>query len=112
MKPFSVTAALLGFLSPVLAGAGSSQVVLPAEFKPPQVFKNANLVHIISLEKSYVKEQINVLIENSSKEPQTEYYLPFTAEQIARVGGFEVKDRKDAAAGPFSSEVVDIDPKR
>ncbi|KJZ72585.1 hypothetical protein HIM_07944 [Hirsutella minnesotensis 3608] len=115
MKPLSIASALLGLLAASVAGSASSQpksskVTLPAEFKPPQVFKNANLVHIISLEKNYVKEQINVLVENVSKKPQDEYFLPFTADQMARVGGFEVKDRKDTNAGPFKAEVVEYDP--
>lgn len=115
MKPFSIATALLGLISSALATESSSReskVTLPAEFKPPQVFKNANLVHIISLEKNYAKEQINVLVENVSSEDQDEYYLPFTAEQISRVGGLEVKDRKDAAAGPFTAQVVEYDPLR
>lgn len=116
MKPVSFTAALFGLLSPVIAGSGQSKPAAssdsPAEFKPPQVFKNTNLVHIISLEKNYVKEQINVLVENTSKEPQDEYYLPFTTEQIARVGGFEAKDRKDTSSGQFTVEAVEYDPNR
>lgn len=112
MKSLSVVAALFGLLSPVLAGAAQSNVVLPAEFKPPQVFKNVNLVHIISAEKSFVKDNINVVIENTSKEPQDEYYVPFTSEQIARIGGFEVKDRKNSEAGQFATEVVEIHPER
>jgi|SRR5687767_7674454 oligosaccharyltransferase complex subunit alpha (ribophorin I) len=111
MKPFSVAAALLGLASSALAAAGTSKVALPAEFKPPQVFKNANLVHIISLEKNYVKEQINVLIENVGSEPQDEYFVPFTFEQLSRVGGFEVKDRKDATV-EFAAEIVEYDPTR
>lgn len=118
MKPFSLATALLGLVSSALATAAteapshSSKVVLPADFKPPQVFKNANLVHIISLEKNYAKEQINVLIENVASEPQDEYFLPFTADQVSRVGGFEVKDRKDATAGPFATEIVEFNPSR
>lgn len=114
MKPFSAATALLGFLSTALAGAATetSKVNLPSEFKPPQVFKNANLVHIVSLEKNYVKEQINVLIENIAKEPQDDYFLPFAADQISRVGGFEVKDRKDASNGPFVAEAVEYDALR
>ncbi|EXA52802.1 oligosaccharyl transferase complex subunit OST4 [Fusarium oxysporum f. sp. raphani 54005] len=111
MKPFAITTALFSFVSFALAGATTdsktSKVILPVDFKPPQVFKNANLVHVISLEKTYVKEQINVLVENVAKEPQTEYYVPFTAEQLPRIGGFEVKDRKDANAGPFVAETVE-----
>lgn len=111
MKLFSVAPALLAIFSGVTA-AVSSNNRLTLDFKPPQVFKNANLVHVVSLEKNYVKEQINVLVENVSKEPQDEYYLPFTADQLARVGGFEVKDRKDATSGPFVSGPVEYDPKR
>jgi len=102
--------ALLLSVLPHLSSASS--VNLPSTFKPPQVFKNANLVHVVSLEKNYVKESINVVIENISKEPQDEYFLPFTADQMARVGGLEVKDRKDTAAGPFTVEAVEYDPNR
>lgn len=113
MKPFSIAAALLGLVSSALATESrQSTVTLPAEFKPPQVFKNTNLVHIISLEKNYAKEQINVLVENISPGEQYEYYLPFTAEQLSRVGGLEVKDRKDTTAGSFTAEVVEYDPLR
>lgn len=121
MKPFSIataTAALLFSAVGSWADTGApalsqtSTLVLPKEFKPPQVFKNANLVHVISLEKSYVKEQVNVVIENASKEPQDSYFIPFTADQLSRLGGFEVKDRKDANAGPFQANVVEYDPLR
>ncbi|TWU74475.1 dolichyl-diphosphooligosaccharide--protein glycosyltransferase subunit 1 [Metarhizium rileyi] len=111
MKPLSIASSFLAVASSAFAATpSSSKDSQPAQFKPPQVFRNANLVHIISLEKNYAKEQINVLIENVSKEPQSEYYIPFTTERIARVGGFEVKDRKDANAGPFDSEAVEYDP--
>ena len=116
MKSSSIAATLFSILSTVLASAKestqTSKVTLPVEFKPPQVFKNSNLVHIISLEKNYAKEQLNILIENISKEPQNEYFLPFTADQIARVGGFEVKDRKDANSGTFAAEIVEYDSNR
>ena len=69
-------------------------------------------MHVISVEKNYVKESINVAIENIGKEPQDEYFLPFTAEQMSRVGGMEVKDRKDTNAGPFTTEAVEFDPDR
>lgn len=112
MKPLSIAAGLLSLLSSAIASsnqeaAGTSKV---ANFKPPQVFKNANLVHIISVEKNYVKEQINVLVENVASTPQDEYYLPFTTEQMVRMGGFEVKDRKDASLGPFTAEATKPDP--
>lgn len=96
---------LFSLIAPAIAAAESANK-LPADFKPPQVFKNANLVHVISLEKNYVKEQLNVVIENTSKEPQSEYYVPFSAEQLARVGGFEAKDRKVADSASFKAEPV------
>ncbi|KAL2167519.1 hypothetical protein VTG60DRAFT_1142 [Thermothelomyces hinnuleus] len=114
MKTSAVFSAFLSLLS--LASAASSDgkssstsTTLPATFKPPQVFKNANLVHIISVEKNYVKENINVLIQNIDKEAQDEYFVPFTADQMSRLGGVEVKDRKDSSAGLFVAEAVELD---
>ena len=119
MKALTALSALLSLGSFVVAASEPaeaapkvSKITLPATFKPPQVFKNANLVHVVSLEKNYVKESINVLVENIDKEPQDEYFLPFTADQMSRVGGMEVKDRKDATAGPFTAEAVEFDPER
>lgn len=117
MKFTAIVAASLSLLSTAcadttVARSASSKVALPSTFTPPQVFKNANLVHIISLEKNYVKESINVLIENLSPEPQDEYFLPFTSNQIQKVGGLEVKDRKNSDAGNFAVEVVEFDPLR
>ncbi len=112
MKTLAVFSAVLSLLNLASAGQSSSAAQLPSTFKPPQVFKNANLVHVISVEKNFVKENINVLIENIDKEAQDEYYLPFTADQLSRLGGFEVKDRKDADSGPFAAEVVEYDPTR
>jgi oligosaccharyltransferase complex subunit alpha (ribophorin I) len=113
MKPFSIAAALLGLVSGAAAATtGTSKIDLPTEFKPPPTFKNANLVHIISLEKNYVKEQVNVLIESVASEPQDEYYIPFTADQMSRLGGLEVKDRKNANSESFVVDAVELDPFR
>jgi len=117
MKPVAIAAGLLGPLllaAPAFASTPSQSFSRPtvsvqSTFSPPQVFKNANLVHIISLEKNYVKENINVVLENIAPGPQDEYFLPFTQEQMERVGGFEVKDRKDAQAGPFEVALVEYD---
>ncbi|KAI1436776.1 oligosaccharyltransferase alpha subunit [Xylaria sp. CBS 124048] len=107
MKFTAITAVCLSLLSTAFANTKStSSKAVPSDFKPPQVFKNANLVHIISLEKNYVKESINVLIENVSPEPQDEYFLPFTSEQLEKVGGFEVKDRKDANVVGFGVDAI------
>lgn len=111
MKTLAVFSAVLSLLATVSASSGS-KTTIPSTFKPPQVFKNANLVHVISLEKNYVKETINVVIENIDKAVQDEYYLPFTGDEMSRVGGLEVKDRKDATLGPFAVEAVEFDPNR
>lgn len=107
MKLLSLIVAGLGSLAAATTASSPNTVSLPSTFAPPQVFKNANLVHIISLEKNYVKENINILVENVATEPQDEYYIALTADQMARVGGVEVKDRKDASLGPF--EVASVD---
>ncbi len=117
MRPSAVLySALLSLLSaagPRCAAASAvKSTKLPASFQPPAVFKNANLVHVISVEKNYVKESVNVVIENIAKEPQDEYFLRFTADEMSRVGGLEVKDRKDGNVGPFDVERVEFDPKR
>ncbi|KAG7114365.1 Dolichyl-diphosphooligosaccharide--protein glycosyltransferase like [Verticillium longisporum] len=110
MRAFAIATGLLSLVSAAVASSDKTSKVDTTTFQPPPVFKNANLVHITSLEKNYVKEQINVLIENVDKEPQSEYYLPFTADQMSRLGGFEVKDRKNDEAGPFTAELVEVDP--
>jgi oligosaccharyltransferase complex subunit alpha (ribophorin I) len=83
-----------------------SKQLLPSTFKPPQVFKNANLVRTTNLDKAYARETVNVVIENIDSQPQTEYYLPFESGLLSRVGGLEVRDKKDVAGGPFKVEVV------
>jgi oligosaccharyltransferase complex subunit alpha (ribophorin I) len=87
----------------------SSKQILPTNFKPPQVFKNVNLVRTTNLDKEYPREVINVIIENIDKKPQSKYYLPFESSLIARVGGLEVKDKKAAGKQPFKVEVVEFD---
>ncbi|GAP87330.1 putative ribophorin I [Rosellinia necatrix] len=109
MKFAATAAACLSLLSTV-AGSASSKVILPSTFQPPQTFKNANLVHIISLEKNYVKESINVLIENVSPDPQDEYFVPFTSDQMKKLGGIEVKDRKNPDVVGFTVAAVAFDP--
>jgi oligosaccharyltransferase complex subunit alpha (ribophorin I) len=111
MKTLAVFSAVLSLLGTVSASS-DSKTTLPSTFKPPQVFKNANLVHVVSVEKNFVKENINVLIENIDKAAQDEYYLPFTGDEMSRLGGFEVKDRKDASLSGFTVEAVEFDPER
>ena len=90
----------------------SSHLILPSNFKPPQVFKNTNLVRTISLEKGYAKVTVNVVIENTDKVPQSQYFLPFKPDQIGNIGGLEVKDKNEPEKPAFLSEVVEYDPGR
>ena len=87
----------------------SSHIILPNHFKPPQVFKNVNLLRNVNLEKGYVKETVNVVIENIDKVPHDEYYIPFGANVIGKIGGLEVRDKKDASKPIFRSELVEYD---
>ncbi len=70
------------------------------------------MVHVINLEKSYPKESVNVVIENIASAPQDEYFIPFTAEQMEKVGGLEVRDRKVPELGTFTVEAVQVDAER
>lgn len=90
----------------------SSKQILQGAFKPPQVFKNVNLVRNVNLEKAYPRETINVVIENVDQKPQDEYYLPFEAALISQIGGLEVRDKKDAEKPSFDVEVVEFDAHR
>ncbi|BCS30273.1 dolichyl-diphosphooligosaccharide--protein glycotransferase subunit OST1 [Aspergillus puulaauensis] len=86
----------------------SSKAVPPADFKPPQVFKNANLVRNTNLEKGYARETINVVVENVDKQPQSEYYLSFPSDVFDRVGGLEVRNKKEAEKGRFDVEATEL----
>ena len=118
MRPLtSITACLCLLTTYCTAELGltkplSSHQILPDNFKPPQVFKNANLLRNINLEKGYVKETVNVVIENIDRQEQDTYYLPFKAEVIGKVGGLEVRDKKDHDKPAFLSEIVEYDPYR
>lgn len=78
-----------------------TQQILQGDFKPPQVWENANLVRNTNLEKSYVRETINLVITNVDSEAQSAYYFPFDYDTIGKVGGFEVRDKKDDTKGKF-----------
>lgn len=119
MKPLAIATAVLSLAATAFCADKSnltkqrtSTNVLPAIYKPPQVFKNVNLVHVISLEKSYPKESVNVVIENIASTPQDEYFIPFTAEQMEKIGGLEVRDRKVPELGLFTVEPVEIEVER
>ncbi|KAK0266975.1 dolichyl-diphosphooligosaccharide--protein glycosyltransferase subunit 1 [Friedmanniomyces endolithicus] len=87
-----------------------SRNILPSTFKPAQHFRNVNLVRNINLEKSYARETINVVVENVDAQPQSEYFLPFEQSSLGRIGGLEVKDKKDPEKDGFLVDVVEVDP--
>lgn len=90
----------------------SSHHILPSTFKPAPVFKNANLVRYINLDKSYPKETTNLVIENVSGEPQDEYFLPFTSSQMKTIGALEVRDKKNPDSPLFVVQAVEFDVDR
>jgi oligosaccharyltransferase complex subunit alpha (ribophorin I) len=122
MKSLSVTAGIVSFLSllssarcssgPSVSKPLNSRLVLPSDFKPPQVFQNVNLVRTVNLEKSYPRDTVNVIIENVDKTPQDEYFLPFESALLGKVGIFEVKDKKNPEKSGFRVDVVEYDSQR
>ncbi|KAL3471687.1 Ribophorin I [Aspergillus californicus] len=116
MRPFAtVVTALCGLVlsSSSIVSAKSTAIppptVLPADFKPPQVFKNLNLVRNTNLEKGYARETVNVVVENLDSQPQSEYYLSFPSDTFNRVGGLEVRNKKEAEKGRLEVEVPEIE---
>lgn len=90
----------------------SSRLVLPKDFKPPQVFKNVNLVRNTNLDKGYVRETINVVVENTDKQPQSDYYLPFSTSVFDRIGGLEVRDKKSPEKGRLTVVATELEGQR
>lgn len=88
----------------------SSRVILDGTFKPAPVFKNVNLLRSINLEKGFVRETVNVQIENVHSKAQDEYYVPFSASVVDRVGGLEVRDKKEPNKAGFEVALVEFDP--
>ncbi|EXJ95349.1 oligosaccharyl transferase complex subunit OST4 [Capronia coronata CBS 617.96] len=78
-----------------------TQRILTGDFKPAPVFENTNLVRTINLEKGYVRETTNVLVTNTDKNPQSEYYIPFDYDLVGKIGGFDARDKKHAERGPL-----------
>lgn len=89
-----------------------SRNILPSTFAPPKHFQNLNLVRNINLEKSYPRETLNVVVENIDKAAQKEYYIPFEQGTLGRIGGLEVRDKKEPEKAKFEVDVVGIDPSR
>lgn len=77
------------------------------DFKSPPVFENTNLVRTINLEKGYVRENINVLVTNTDRSPQSDYYVPFENDLISKIGGFDARDKKNPDV-PLDVRVVSL----
>jgi len=111
---FIVPAILCSLLAGGIAAAEANTTapvirrVLPTGFNPPQVFKNINLLRNTNLEKGYVRETVNVVVQNIDKKPQDEYYLLFSTSIISNVGGLEVRDKKDAKKPKFVIEATEF----
>ncbi|RAL07579.1 dolichyl-diphosphooligosaccharide--protein glycotransferase subunit OST1 [Aspergillus homomorphus CBS 101889] len=118
MRPTSALTALCGLLlstnSFVCAGStsSSSTVTLPSDFKPAQVFKNTNLVRNTNLEKSYLRETINVVVENVDKQAQSDYYLALPSDLYNKVGVLEVRDKSAPEQGRLDVQATEVDTSR
>lgn len=111
MKPFSLlaaAAALVGAHAANVSSQLSSKQILPATFAPPQVFRHVNAVRTVNLEKGYVWEKIDVKLQNIGSQPESQYYLPFSADVIANVGGVEGRDKEKDIA--LKAQLVEFDP--
>jgi oligosaccharyltransferase complex subunit alpha (ribophorin I) len=91
-----------------LTKSASSQQILQGDFRPPKLFQNVNLVRNTNLDKGYVRETINVVVENVDKQPQSDYYLPFEYAVMGKVGGIEVRDKKNPEKGKFAIEAAGV----
>lgn len=104
------TATVFGLLVPICVATSlttPSRLDLASDFKPAQVFKNTNLVRNTNLEKGYVRETVNVIVENVDNKPQTDYYVPFPDEVFEHIGGFEVRDKKAPEKGRFDVDATE-----
>ncbi|KAA8649976.1 hypothetical protein EYZ11_007266 [Aspergillus tanneri] len=73
----------------------------------PSVFKNVNLVRNTNLEKGYLRETINVVVENVDQRPHYKYYLPLAADLVNKLGGLEVRDKQSPEKGRFAVKAVE-----
>jgi oligosaccharyltransferase complex subunit alpha (ribophorin I) len=116
MRFILAATALYGFLSSWIlqaaASPSSTQQVLPSNLQPPQTYKNVNLLRNTNLEKGYVRETINVVVENIDKKPQSDYYLAVPSDVFKKVGGLEVRNKNSPEGGRFQVEAARLDPSR
>ncbi|KAI9926660.1 hypothetical protein ASPWEDRAFT_55207 [Aspergillus wentii DTO 134E9] len=116
MRFFTAATALCGLLLPsslvCAESTSTTRVALPQDFKPPQVFRHANLVRNTNLEKGYVRETVNVVVENVSEKPQSDYYLSFPSDVYDKIGGLEVRHSKAASKEKYEVEATEVDLSR
>lgn len=84
--------------------------VLSNGFVPPRAFKNVNLLRNINLEKGYVRETINVVVENVDSQAQSQYYLPFQPDVFNKVGGVEAWEKDATQKQKFHVEKTQSRP--
>ncbi|KAH8704756.1 putative oligosaccharyl transferase subunit [Talaromyces proteolyticus] len=101
MRFISIAAGVLSTCGILCAAEPSIAATLPSNFKPPQVFKHTNLVRNINLEKGYARESVNVVVENTDKKSQSEYYISFPSAVFDSIGGFEVRNKQSPEKGSF-----------
>jgi oligosaccharyltransferase complex subunit alpha (ribophorin I) len=105
----TVAGVLLGCVADSnLTKSANSQQILQGDFRPPQVFQNVNLVRNTNLDKGYVRETINVVVENVDKQPQSDYFLPFEYGVMSKIGGIEIRDKKNPEKGKFRVETAGV----
>jgi oligosaccharyltransferase complex subunit alpha (ribophorin I) len=102
---------LISLLSPTSCSSSESRLVLPKGFSPPQVWKNTNLLRTIDITKPYIRETIAVIIENTSEEPQADYYVPLAKDTVPHLSYFKAKDKKGNGE-EFSVSAVEFDSER
>jgi oligosaccharyltransferase complex subunit alpha (ribophorin I) len=113
MKLLALTTALCSLLATASCDATtSSRQVQPIDFTPPQVYTNLNLVRTSNLDKGYLRETTNVVVQNIDSKPQDEYYIPFSSDVINQVGGLEVRDKKGSADIKFDVQPVEYNAER
>lgn len=95
-SPYNWGALVLPLLTSLSSCASTTagSKLLPADFTPPQVFKHSNLLRTIDLTRPYARETIAAVVENLSKIPQSEYYLPVSKETLPKVSYVEARDKK------------------
>lgn len=82
------------------------------DYKPAQVFRNTNLVRNTNLEKGYVRETVNVVVENVDTKPQDSYFLSFPTDVYNKLGGLDVRDKKAPEKGRLEVIPEHTEPSR